>query len=163
MKTRKQSTKEAKTRPVSVNRKAYHDYTILDTVEAGLALTGTEIKSIREGKVNIRDAFARAENGEMWLMGAHIAPYASGSRYNHDPMRSRKLLLHRMQIFELTRKLREKGLTLVPLSLYFKRGLAKIELGIAKGKKLYDKRDAIAKRDADREMERSRGVTSGKR
>ncbi|MBE0481127.1 MAG: SsrA-binding protein SmpB [Dehalococcoidia bacterium] len=140
---------------ITVNRKAYHDYHIEDTVEAGLALTGTEIKSIRAGNVNLRDAFARAENGEMWLLGAHIAPYPGGNRFNHEPKRPRKILLHRKQIDELSGTMMRKGLTLVPLKLYLKKGYAKVELGLARGKKAYDKREAIAERDARRQIERA--------
>jgi SsrA-binding protein len=149
---------------VSLNRKAFHDYIIEDTVEAGLVLTGTEIKSMRAGRVNLRDAYARPERGEMWLLNAHIAPYQAGNRYNHEPERPRKLLLHRKQILELGRKVHEKGLTLVPLKLYFnKQGRAKVELGLGRGKKLYDKRETLARRDAEREMERAaRARGSGK-
>ena len=149
---------------VSLNRKAFHDYIIEDTVEAGLVLTGTEIKSMRAGRVNLRDAYARPERGEMWLLNAHIAPYQAGNRYNHEPERPRKLLLHHKQILELGRKVHEKGLTLVPLKLYFnKQGRAKVELGLGRGKKLYDKRETLARRDAEREMERAaRARGSGK-
>jgi len=140
---------------ITVNRKAYHDYHILESMEAGIALTGTEIKSIRAGRVNIRDAYARPENGELWLFNAHIAGYQAGSRYNHEPNRPRKLLLHRRQIDELSGMSTQKGLTLVPLKLYIKRGIAKLELGVARGKKLHDKRDAIARRESDREIERA--------
>jgi SsrA-binding protein len=140
---------------IAVNRKAFHDYEILERVEAGLALTGTEIKSIRLGRVNIREAYARPEGGEMWLVGAHIAQYAAASRFNHDPRRKRKLLLHRSQIRELSRAVDQRGLTLVPLNLYLKRGMAKVELAIARGRRAYDKRQAIARREADRQMERA--------
>lgn len=139
---------------VTVNRKAYHDYHIEDRFEAGLVLTGTEIKSIRAGRVNLRDAFARAENGELWLLGAHIGPHPGGNRYNHEPKRPRKLLLHRREIAGLTSKLAEKGLTLVPLKIYIKDSIAKVEIALAKGKKLYDKRESIARRDSDREIRR---------
>ena len=138
-----------------LNRKAYHDYIILETLEVGMVLTGTEIKSIRAGRVNLREAFARIENGEVWLHNCHIAHYDKGNRFNHEPTRPRKLLLHNSQIRELEQKTREKGLTLVPLKLYFKRGLAKIELGLARGKKQHDKREAIAEREAKREIERA--------
>ena len=142
---------------VSFNRKAYHDYTIQETVEAGLVLTGTEIKSIRAGRVSLRDAYARPEDGEMWLFNAHIAAYQAGNRYNHDPGRPRKLLLHRKQIRELSSQVQEKGLTLVPIRLYLNRdGIAKVELGVARGKKLYDKRQSIARRDAERQMQRAK-------
>jgi SsrA-binding protein len=140
---------------ITVNRKAFHDYSILETMEAGISLKGTEIKSIREGRVNIRDAYAKPEHGELWLFNAHIASYQAASRYNHDPERDRKLLLHRHQIDYLTGLISRKGLTLVPLKLYIKKGIAKLELGVAKGKKAYDKREAIARRDSDREIERS--------
>jgi SsrA-binding protein len=139
---------------ITVNRKAYHDYHIEDSVEAGLVLTGTEIKSIRMGRVNLKDAYARAENGEIWLLGAHIAQYPGGNRYNHEPKRPRKLLLHRKEITELSGAMMRKGLTIVPLKLYLKKGIAKVELGVARGKKAYDKREAIARRDAQREMQR---------
>jgi len=144
---------ESKT--ITVNRKAYHDYHILETLEAGIVLTGTEIKSIRAGRVNIRDAYARPQEGELWLYNAHIAPYQPGSYYNHQPNRPRKLLLHRRQIDELAGMVTQKGLTLVPLKLYIKRGIAKLELGVARGKKLHDKREALARREAQREIERA--------
>jgi SsrA-binding protein len=140
---------------VSLNRKAYHDYYIDDSIEAGLVLTGTEVKSLRQGKVSLRDAYARAQNGELWLMNAHIAQYQGGNRYNHQPTRDRKLLLHREQIANLIGKATRNGFTLVPLKLYFKNGTAKVELGLVKGKKLYDKRAALAQRDAQRQMEQA--------
>ena len=140
---------------ISHNRKAFHDYLISETIEAGLVLTGTEIKSIRAGKVNIRDAYARPDGKELWLLNSHVSQYDKGNRYNHDPMRPRKLLLHKRQIRQLISKVMEKGLTLVPLKLYIKDGVAKIELGLAKGKKLYDKRESISKRDSDRQMART--------
>jgi len=140
---------------VAVNRKARHDYSIEDTLEAGLVLTGTEIKSVRDGKANLQDAYARIEHGEAWLVGAHIQPWAGGNRNNHEPRRDRKLLLHRVQIDQLLGKTRAKGLTLVPLRLYITdRGRAKIELGLAKGKQLHDRRRDIADRDARRDLER---------
>lgn len=142
-------------RPVAVNRKALRDYEVLRRVEAGLALTGTEIKSIRLGRANIREAYARPEDGELWLVGAHIARYPAASYLNHEPTRPRKLLLHKSEIRELSRAVTERGLTLVPLSLYLKRGLAKVELGLARGRKLHDKRQAIARREAERQMERA--------
>ena len=142
-------------KPIASNRKARHDYDLLETIEAGIALTGTEIKSIRAGGAHIREAYARPEKGEMWLYGAHIAPYESGSYQNHEPTRPRRLLLHRKQISEWAAEANEKGLTIVPLSLYLKRGMAKIELGLARGRKQYDKRRAIAKREADREIQRA--------
>jgi len=147
---------------ITVNRKAYHDYHIEDSFEAGLVLTGTEIKSIRAGRVNLRDAYARAENGELWLLGAHIAQYQAGNRYNHEPKRPRKLLLHRREIAELSGAMLRKGLTIVPLKLYLKNGIAKVEIGIARGKKAYDKREAIAQRDAQREVQRALSQRSPK-
>lgn len=138
----------------ATNRKAFHDYHIVENVEAGLVLTGTEVKSVRAGKVQLREGYARIERGEAWLHNMHIAPYDQGNRYNHEPMRTRKLLLHRGQIGHLTGKTREAGLTLVPLKLYEKKGRLKVELGLAKGKRQYDKRVAIAAREARREIER---------
>ena len=150
---------------ITVNRKAYHDYHIEEFVEAGLVLTGTEIKSVRAGRVNLRDAYARMENGEMWLLGAHIAQYPGGNRYNHEPKRPRKILLHRKEINTLGGEVMRKGLTLVPLKLYLKNGIAKVELGLARGKKMYDKRDSIAQRDDQRQIERalSQKAPKGKR
>lgn len=144
-----------KERQIAVNRKAYHDYSILESMEAGLVLTGTEIKSIRDGKVNLREAYVRPEGGEMWLLNAHVALYDAGSRYNHDPVRPRKLLLHRKQIGYLSGAISQKGLTLVPLKMYIKKGVAKLEVALAKGKKTYEKRDAIARRESDRELRRT--------
>jgi SsrA-binding protein len=140
---------------VAVNRRARHEYAVEETLEAGLALTGTEIKSIRAGRVNLAEAYARIEKGEAWLIGAHIAPYEQGNRNNHEPTRTRKLLLHRDQIAELVGRTQAKGFTLVPLKLYIRNGMAKLEIGIARGKKAYDKRRTIAERDARRELERS--------
>ena len=139
---------------ITVNKKAYHDYHILETMEAGMVLTGTEIKSIRDARVNIRDAYAKPENGELWLFNSHIAAYSAASRDNHDPERPRKLLLHRGQVAYLAQMVDQKGLTLVPLRLYIKRGRAKLELGLARGKKSYDKREAIARRESERELAR---------
>ena len=140
---------------ITANRKAYHDYEILESVEAGVALTGTEIKSIRAGRVNLRHSFARPENGEIWLLNSHIARYDPGSYLNHDPGRARKLLLHREQIAEISGKVTQRGLTLVPLRLYIKDGLAKIELGLARGRQRHDKRQYIIRREAEREMDRA--------
>ena len=140
---------------ISFNRKAYHDYTILESVEAGIVLTGTEIKSVRAGQVNIRDAYAHPQGDELWLFNAHIARYEAGSRDNHEPTRPRKLLLHRRQINELAGKVTQKGFTIVPLKLYIKNGVAKVELGLATGKKLYDKRESMSRRQAERDMERA--------
>lgn len=145
---------------VAVNRKARHDYTITDTFEAGLVLTGTEIKSVRAGKVNLSGAYARVEKGEAWLMDAHIAPYEAGNRYNHEPKRARKLLLHRSEIDGLVGRAAAKGLTIVPLRLYLNRGRAKVELALAKGKQLHDRRRDIAERDARRDMERELADTT---
>src|ERR687886_871368 len=139
---------------VAVNRRAHHDYFIDDRIEAGLVLTGTEIKSIREGRVNLREGYARIADGEAWLMGVHIAPYEQGNRYNHEPLRDRKLLLHRDEINTLVGRVRQRGYTLVPLQLYLKHGRAKVELGLARGKRQYDKRESIAKREAQRDIER---------
>jgi SsrA-binding protein len=140
---------------IAVNRKARHEYTIDDTFEAGLVLTGTEIKSVRAGKVNLSDAYARVERGEAWLVGATIAPYEGGNRWNHEPRRDRKLLLHRTEISELVGRVGQKGLTVVPLRLYIDgKGHAKVELGLARGKQLHDKRRDIAARDARRELDR---------
>ncbi len=142
-------------RTISVNRQAYHDYFVDETIEAGLVLTGTEVKSIRAGHVNLRGAYARIRQGEIWLEGMHIAIYEQGTYMNHDPLRPRKLLLHRRQIDRLVGKLQTKGLTLIPLRLYFSENLAKVELGLCRGKKLYDKREAIKKRESDREVARA--------
>jgi SsrA-binding protein len=139
---------------VTVNRKARHDYEILETYEAGLVLSGTEVKSLRDGRANLKDSYARIERGEAWLYNVHISPYTHGNIYNHDPTRPRKLLMHRSEIRRLTGKVEERGLTLVPLRIYFKSGYAKVELALARGKKSYDKRRDIAKRDADRELQR---------
>ncbi len=140
---------------VALNRKARHNYLITDTFEAGLVLTGTEIKSIRAGKVNLADAYARVERGEAWLMNAHIAPFEQGNRYNHEPRRDRKLLLHRAQIDQLMGRAAAKGLTVVPLRLYLSdRGRAKVELGLARGKQLHDRRRDIAERQSRRDVER---------
>jgi len=140
---------------ITVNRKAYHDYHIQESFEAGIVLKGSEIKSIRAGKINLSDAYARPEHGELWLHNSHIASYDAASYNTHKPVRPRKLLLHRKEINILSNKVVQKGLTLVPLKLYIKHGVAKVELGVAKGKKVYDKREAIARRDADREAERA--------
>ncbi len=141
---------------VAVNRRARHDYAIEDTLEAGIVLTGTEIKSVRAHKVNIAEAYVRIERGEAWLIGAHIAPYEQGNRFNHEPLRTRKLLLHRDQIAEIGGRLAAKGYTLVPLRLYLRKGMAKLELGIARGKKAHDKRRSIAEREVRRELEREK-------
>ncbi|MGI6366001.1 MAG: SsrA-binding protein SmpB [Bacillota bacterium] len=137
------------------NRKARHDYHIDEVIEAGLVLQGTEVKSIRGRRVNLKDSFARVENDEVFLYNVHISPYEQGNRFNHDPLRPRKLLLHRGEIRRLIGLVREKGVTLVPLRLYFKRGRVKVELAVARGKKLYDKRRDLAERTANREIERA--------
>ena len=139
---------------IAVNRRARHDYAIEETLEAGIVLTGTEIKSVREHKVNIAEAYVRIEHGEAWLVGAHIAEYAHGNRNNHAPNRTRKLLLHRGQISELLGLQSAKGLTVVPLKLYIRGGVAKLEIGVARGKKAHDKRRSIAERDMRRELDR---------
>lgn len=139
---------------VTVNRQAYHEYFVEDTYEAGIALTGTEVKSIREGKVNLRGAYARIKDGEVWLEGMHIAIYEQGTYMNHEPTRPRKLLLHRREIDRMLGRVQAKGLTLVPLKMYFKENRVKVELGLGRGKKLYDKREAIAQRDSQRELAR---------
>lgn len=140
---------------VAQNKKARHDYFIEDTFEAGIVLTGTEVKSIRQGKVNLKDSFARVKDGEVLLMNMHISPYEQGNRYNPDPLRTRKLLLKKKEIFRLMGLTKEKGYSLIPLQLYFRHGFAKIELALAKGKKLYDKRESMKERDSKREIERS--------
>ena len=142
-------------RVVASNRKAYHDYTIEDTIEAGIVLIGSEIKSIRAGRANLRDGYAVIENGEVWMHNVHIAPYDPASRYGHEPRRKRKLLLHKREIARLDRRVQEKGYTLVPVRLYLRGNLAKVELALARGKRQYDKRTAIAERDARRRAERA--------
>ncbi|MHB9026236.1 MAG: SsrA-binding protein SmpB [Armatimonadota bacterium] len=137
------------------NRKAYHDYEILETIEAGLVLTGTEIKSLRGGKGNLRDSFARVADGEVWIHHLHISLYEQGNRANVDPLRPRKVLLHREEIHRLLGKTREKGLALIPLKIYLSNGRAKVELGLARGKRQYDKREAITERETARERERA--------
>jgi SsrA-binding protein len=140
---------------VTENRKARHDYFIDETYEAGIALTGTEVKSLRAGRANLKDSYAQVDNGEMFLHNMHISPYEQGNRYNVDPIRARKLLMHRTEINRLFGKVKQQGLTLVPLKLYFKRGRIKVEIALAKGKKQYDKRDALAAKDAQRDVQRS--------
>lgn len=140
---------------VATNRRARHEYEILETVEAGLVLRGTEVKALRAGQVNFKDSYATVRNDEAWLRGCHISPYSHGTDANHEPERDRKLLLHRREIARLMAKVAERGLTLVPLRLYFKKGRAKVELGLARGKKLHDKRASIRERDTRREMDRA--------
>ncbi len=144
---------------IALNRRARHDYAIEETLEAGIVLTGTEIKSVRAHKVNIAEAYVRMERGEAWLVGAHIAEYAQGNRFNHAPARTRKLLLHRDQISELLGLQSAKGLTVVPLKMYLTRGVAKLEIGVARGKKAHDKRRSIAERDMRRELDRESKVS----
>ncbi len=145
----------AEIKQVAANRKAFHDYEVLEKIEAGISLTGTEIKSIRAGGANIREAHARPLDGEMWLYGAHIAQYAAGSWQNHEPTRPRKLLMHKKEIREWVRDMAERGLSIIPLNMYLKGGRAKVELGLVRGRKQYDKRQVIAKRDADRDIQRA--------
>ena len=139
---------------IANNKKAYHDYFILDKFEAGISLHGTEVKSLRMGKCSIKEAFVRIENGEVFIYGMHISPYEKGNIFNKDPLRVRKLLLHKSEINKLIGKTKEKGITIMPLKVYFKGSLVKVEIGIAKGKKLYDKRQDIAKKDQQREAQR---------
>ena len=139
---------------IANNKKARHDYFIEDTYEAGIVLHGTEVKSLRQGHCSIKEAFVRVDNGEVIVYGMHISPYEKGNIFNKDPLRPKKLMLHKQEINKLIGKIKEKGLTLVPLQVYFKGGLVKVEIGLARGKKLYDKRDDIAKRDVKREHER---------
>ncbi|GBG95415.1 SsrA-binding protein [Ligilactobacillus salitolerans] len=143
------------TRPLAQNRKASHDYYILETIEAGLSLTGTEIKSVRASRLNLKDGFAQIRNGEAWLMNVHISPYDQGNQFNHDPLRNRKLLLHKKEIARLAQESSKKGVTLVPLKVYLKHGFAKVLLGVAQGKHDYDKRESIKKRDQEREIRRT--------
>jgi SsrA-binding protein len=142
-------------KPIATNRKARHEYEILETVEAGLVLRGTEVKSLRSGQVNFKDSYATIRNNEAWLRGCHISPYSHGTDANHQPERDRKLLLHQREIGRLTGKIAERGLTLVPLRLYFKKGRAKLELGLARGKKHHDKRSSLREREVRREMDRA--------
>jgi SsrA-binding protein len=155
--------KELGRRVIVSNRKARHDYTILDTYEAGIALVGTEVKSLREGRASLADAFATVDDGEVWLRNLHIPEYVQGTWTNHAPRRTRKLLLHKGEILRLIGKTKEGGLALVPLSMYFKDGKVKVELALAKGKKAYDKRQALAKRDADREISKAFGRAAKRR
>lgn len=139
---------------IANNKKAYHDFFILDTYEAGIALHGTEVKSLRMGKCSIKESFIRIENGEVFIYGMHVSPYEKGNIFNKDPLRVKKLLLHKTEINKLLGKIKEKGMSVVPLKVYFKGSLVKVEIGLAKGKKLYDKRDDIAKKDQQREAQR---------
>lgn len=142
-------------RVVTSNRRALHEYSIFESVEAGIELTGTEIKSIRDGRISLGEAYARIDEGELWLIGAHISPYSHGSYTNHDPLRRRKLLVHKQQIRELRAMVEQKGMTLVPLRIALRRGRAKVDIGVARGKKLWDKRQASAERDANRDIARA--------
>jgi SsrA-binding protein len=142
-------------RAIATNRRARHEYSILETFEAGVVLRGTEVKSLRAGLVNFKDSYATVRNGEVWLLGCHINPYSHGTDANHDPERDRKLLLHAKEISRLSGKVAERGLTLIPLKLYFKSGRAKLELGLGRGKKLHDKRSTLREREVKREMDRA--------
>jgi len=146
---------DQKDRNVAVNRRAYHDYFVDEKYEAGVMLTGTEVKSVRNGRANLRDGYVRIDNGEAWLENVHISPYAQGNVMNQEPVRPRKLLLHRKEISSLIGKVKQKGYTLVPLRVYFSRNHAKVEIGLARGKRQFDKREAIAERDAKREIARA--------
>ena len=146
---------ESKVKILSDNRHAAHVYYLMERFEAGLVLTGTEVKAARDGKVQLKDSYAEVLNQEAWLVNAHISPYPGANQFNHEPTRTRKLLLHRREIERLTGKTKERGLTLIPLKLYFKNGRAKVELGLARGKKLYDKRETLRRKAAEREVERS--------
>ena len=149
------ASQEQGDRAIATNRRARHEYAILETLEAGLVLRGTEVKSLRAGLVNFKDSYATVRNGEVWLLGCHINPYSHGTDANHDPERDRKLLLHSKEISKLSGKVAERGLTLIPLKLYFKSGRAKLELGLGRGKKLHDKRSTLREREVKREMDRA--------
>lgn len=142
------------TKTISQNKKAYHDYFVVEQFETGIVLSGTEVKSIRQGKVNLKDSYCSIDGGEIYVLGMHISPYEKGNIFNKDPLRKRKLLMHKREILRLYGTVKQDGFSLIPLSMYFKGSNVKICLGLCKGKKLYDKRDSIAKRDADREMDR---------
>lgn len=153
----KSSARGSGIQTVATNRKASHDYFLEDRLEAGIALRGTEIKSVRAGQVSLREAYVQIDDTEAWLINAHIAPYDPASRFNHDPRRRRKLLLHRREIYHLSQKTRQRGYTLIPTRMYLKSGRAKVEIALARGKKRYDKRRVIAEREAEREMARRLG------
>ena len=140
---------------VAQNRKAYHDYFVEDKIECGISLFGTEVKSIRQGKVNLKESWAQVRKGEIWVEGMHISPYEQGNIFNRDPLRAKKLLLHRREIYNLEAKVMRQGFTLVPLELYFKNGRVKMQLGLCKGKQLHDKRDSMARKDSEREIQRA--------
>ncbi|HEX6924165.1 MAG TPA: SsrA-binding protein SmpB [Longimicrobiaceae bacterium] len=148
-------TARPNTHIVARNRRARHEYEVLEKYEAGIVLTGTEVKSLRAGKANLQDAYARFDRGELWLYNLHISPYEQGSRFNHDPLRPRKLLLQKRELRKLVGQVEQQGLTLVPLDIYFRRGLAKLTLALVRGKKLHDKREDLRRRAAEREMERA--------
>ena len=148
------TTEDSTEKVIVTNRKALHDYFIIDRYETGIVLKGTEVKSLRQGSANLQDGYAAVRNGEVWLVGLHISPFEKGNINNHEPKRDRKLLMHKQEIRRLIGKISEKGLTLVPLRLYFKNSIVKLELGLARGKKSYDKREAIAKRDVERQLRR---------
>lgn len=150
----KKKSKKTPDNVLAQNRKARHDYTVLETVEAGIALTGTEIKSVRERRVNLQDGFAQIRNNEAWLMNVHISEYVQGNRFNHDPLRNRKLLLHKKEIRWLGQATMDKGVTLVPLRMYLKHGFAKVLIGVAQGKREFDKRETIKRREQDRQIAR---------
>ena len=155
MAKKSRQTEQPDVKNIARNKKARHQYLIVETYEAGIALQGTEVKSLRDGKVSLAESFARIQDGELFLFSAHIDVYKAGSFANHDPVRPRKLLMHKRELARIAEKLAEKGLTLVPLSMYFKRNLAKVELGLARGKRQYDKRQALKKREAERSMRRA--------
>lgn len=150
----KKKSKKTPDNVLAQNRKARHDYTVLETVEAGIALTGTEIKSVRERRVNLQDGFAQIRNNEAWIMNVHISEYVQGNRFNHDPLRNRKLLLHKKEIRRLGQATMDKGVTLVPLRMYLKHGFAKVLIGVAQGKREFDKRETIKRREQDRQIAR---------
>jgi SsrA-binding protein len=153
--TKREELERKASKVVTTNRRAFHDFSIVETIETGIVLTGTEIKSVREGKVTISEAYARIDDNELWLIGAHISPYSHGTSANHDPLRPRKLLAHRNQIRELREMIEQRGMTLIPLRLLLKQGKAKVDIGVARGKKLYDKRAAAAERELKRDIERA--------
>lgn len=145
---------EAKIKIVTTNRKAYHEYEIIETIEAGIVLKGTEVKSLRQGRVSIQDSYAIIKDGEVWLLNMHISPYEYGNVHNHDPLRDKKLLLHKREIIRLSTKVKERGLTLIPLKVYFKNGRAKVELALVRGKKKYEKKEDMAEKELQRELKR---------
>lgn len=154
--------KESGVKLIAQNKKAFHDYFIEDRLEAGIALVGTEVKSLREGRVNLRDSYATVRDGELYLVGAHISPYTAGNVFNHEPLRDRKLLVHSRELRKLARRAGAPGYTLVPTKMYFRDGRAKVEIAVARGKAAYDKREALAKKDAQREIERGFKAHSGR-